>query len=365
MRRNHRSGVSLVYVIITMSAMLLLASLAVDYGRVQLTKAQLEDAANAAARAGAAGLATDPSAAVSEATRIASLNTADGSAVALDPSRDIEIGSWDAGSRTFTRLTGDALYRANAVHVIAQRTADRNDAVPLLFARVYGRGFCDVHADAYALMIPGVNVNQTVQATANPFLAGMPRGSVASLNNPHNSPDYAGSPGNWLQSPLVVNMPLVSGTALTFDSITGVAGHDPHLLAYNPDGELSDIGHNTNGSENGISDLVSPINALVGVFLDDNQPNLTTAPQRLDFSTAESRDFTKLQPQLKQLFFIGDGKNSAGGVQQFIVPKGATRLYLATWDFYEWNNNYGYRNIKILRPPQVATVGPSPRPASQ
>ena len=38
------------------------------------------------------------------------------------------------------------------------------------------------------------------------------------------------------------------------------------------------------------------------------------------------------------------------------APEGATRLMLATWDFYEWNNNAGYRIVKINRPQQVITV---------
>jgi hypothetical protein len=163
-------------------------------------------------------------------------------------------------------------------------------------------------------------------------------------------------------------MPLDEGEALTFDSISGTAKHDPRLALFNPDGELGDIGHNnltTNGSnsygskmynENGIADVTAPINALVGVFLTDDAPNLTSAPSNLDFSTAASRDFGTLKPELKQIFFIGDGLDSKGNKQNFVVPKGATRLYLATWDFYEWNNNDGFRNIKVNRPMQIITV---------
>jgi len=184
----------------------------------------------------------------------------------------------------------------------------------------------------------------------------MPKGSIASSNNPHNSPDYAGNKADPKQSPIAVDMPFVEGDALTFDSINGVVRHDPNLADYSPDGQLSDIGHNTNGSENGIADVNAPINALVGLFLDDKQPNSSGAPGKLDFSTSGSREFTTLKPELKQIFFIGDGKNSDGVRQQFIVPEGATRLYLATWDFYEWNNNSGQRNIQVKRPQHIITV---------
>jgi hypothetical protein len=59
-------------------------------------------------------------------------------------------------------------------------------------------------------------------------------------------------------------------------------------------------------------------------------------------STAASRDFTSFSPQLKQPFFIGDGRRSDGTVQTFTVPSGATRLYLGVHDNVNWNNNSGY-----------------------
>ena len=85
-------------------------------------------------------------------------------------------------------------------------------------------------------------------------------------------------------------------------------------------------------------------------------PTQQRPPSGLDFSTDASRDFTTLQPQIKQLFFIGDGQRSDGTPQQFVAPPGATRLFLATWDFYEWNNNYGQRTVKVSRPGQIITV---------
>ena len=77
---------------------------------------------------------------------------------------------------------------------------------------------------------------------------------------------------------------------------------------------------------------------------------------RICFNPLASRDFTELRPKLKQAFFIGDGKNSQGARQKFVAPTGATRLYLATWDFYEWNNNAGSRNIQVKRPSRIITV---------
>lgn len=362
-----RRGVSAIYLVVYLVVLSAFCSLAVDLGRVQLAKTELRRAADGAARAAAAGLLTNPDQAISLARQFANLNNVDGVPLNLE-SQDIQLGRWDAKTRVFTNLTGGDLSRANAVRIIARRSNSRGNGIPMLFASLLGFHSCNISAESIAVVIPPTDVDQYVPATANPFLSGMPAGSVASRPNPHNSPDYAGSPGNPRQSPLAINMTIEEGQILTFDSIEGTARHDPNLPFFDPDGELTDIGHNNltgnhNSSygsrlynENGIADVIAPINSLVGVFLDDNPPNLTPAPENLDFSTPASRDFAQLRPKLKQIFFIGDGLRSDGARQQFIVPAGATRLYLATWDFYEWNNNYGFRNIKVQRPMQIVTV---------
>ncbi|MBC8105425.1 MAG: hypothetical protein H7Z14_02450 [Anaerolineae bacterium] len=353
---NRRArGVVIYYMTFAMVALTAICSLGVDLGRVQVTKAELQHAADGAARAAAAEL-PDVNSAIAFAVYYSKTNTADGTPITLDPAADIEFGKWDTKKKTFTKLTGMAITNANCVHVTLRRTANRGTAVPLLFGKIIGQKSCDATVNSYAMLIPKLNVDQNVPGTANPFLAGMPKGAIASNNNPHNSPDFAGTANNPRQSPLSVTMPLVEGDTLTFDSISGVVRHDPGLDDFQPDGELADIGHNTNGSENGISDVTAPINALVGLFLDDTQPNTSGAPTSLNFTTEASRNFTELNPKLKQIFFIGDGKNSGGVRQEFIVPKGATRLYLATWDFYEWNNNSGQRNIQVKKPQHIITV---------
>lgn len=353
---SERRGSSLIYVTVAMPVLIMMCSLGVDLGRVQLAKTELQRACDAAARAGASGLPYGAAEVYKRVRDIASKNTADGSPVDIVPATDIEFWSWDLKTKKGTKLSGYST-SANAIRVMAQRTQSRGNAIPLLFGRVLNMNSCQARVECTAVFVNPINVNQDVLATANPFLSGMPKGAGASFNNPHNSPDYAGDTTTPRQSPMAVNgLPLVEGQDLTFDNIAGDARHDPNLAYYEPDGQLDDISHNTNNSENGIGDVIAPINALVGVFLDDNAPTSTSAPSRLDFSTAGSRDFTTLTPGLKQIFFIGDGHNSAGGQQEFVVPKGATRLFLATWDFYEWNNNAGFRTIKIMRPSKIITV---------
>jgi hypothetical protein len=57
------------------------------------------------------------------------------------------------------------------------------------------------------------------------------------------------------------------------------------------------------------------------------------APAGLDF-TSIGTSFASLSPLLDQVFFIGDGLtgDGSGSVQQFIVPTGATVLYLGISD---------------------------------
>ncbi|KER10707.1 MAG: hypothetical protein HY22_02500 [[Candidatus Thermochlorobacteriaceae] bacterium GBChlB] len=67
---------------------------------------------------------------------------------------------------------------------------------------------------------------------------------------------------------------------------------------------------------------------------------VTSAPERLDFTNNDN--FTQLSPKLNQVFFIGDGKNNQGVVQKFIVPQGATMLFLGFADAAAFQGEPGY-----------------------
>lgn len=352
----NRKGTVIWWMMGTMITLCMIISLAVDLGRVHLAKTELRAVADAIARAGASGMDDGLTVAVSRSQSIARANKVDGAAFDVNTVSDIQFGVWNISSRSFTPVSAAQFSSANAIRVTANKNATQNGPVKLLFASVLGKSTQNLSAEAIVRYVPGINVDHGAPGTANPFLSGMPPGSIASVNNPHNSPDYAGNTSNPRQSPLAVSIALTEGMALTFDNIDGTVRHDPNLPYFNPDGELTDIGRNTAGSENGIADVTAPINCLVGVFLSDSQPNLTSAPRSLNFSTAASRDFDTLRPELKQIFFIGDGRNSNNEHQSFIVPRGATRLFLATWDFFEWNNNAGSRTVKVNRPEAMILV---------
>jgi uncharacterized repeat protein (TIGR02543 family) len=186
-------------------------------------------------------------------------------------------------------------------------------------------------------------VSVTVPGTADPWLAGMPDGSTASNYVTPVHPDVAP-----YHSPvLVTGLVLVPGDCLMFSASGGV-GYGPTRPLAPPDG--SDlIGSHTQGAENGISDMTGPYESLVGVFLSDAQPTVSGAPGGLSFSSAASRNYLTLAPELQQVFFIGDGVTGGGTVQKVVVPAGATRLFLGTMDGWGWFNNIGTLYVEVTR----------------
>ena len=199
-----------------------------------------------------------------------------------------------------------------------------------------------------------VTVELLVPGISDPWLAGMPDGSIASCWEPEGC-DSAPA-----QSPqLVVGLCLHVGESLTFQA-TGGVGHCPGCTLYPPDGDgITNHNWDDDYGENGISDVIAPYDCLLGVFLDDTQPDQTPEPAYLDFSTQASRDYLTLAPLLKQVFFIGDGVTSGGEEQHVVVPEGATRLYLGTMDSTTWLNNIGQFDVLVTDP-----CGPTPSPGT-
>jgi len=193
-----------------------------------------------------------------------------------------------------------------------------------------------------------------VPGTSNPWLAGMPDGTLAAFND--------AAPG---QSPVEVLLAFSPGDRFYFSATgttdhcdfggCGLAGAEGDL----PEGPWPHVV----GAENGIGDIVAPIDALIGVFLGPAQPDLSAAPGIvLDFSTAASRDFASLSPLLKQPFYIGDGRRNDGvTLQAFIAPAGATRLFLGTMDGFDWFNNAGSLEVtaatNVPEPTTLVLVG--------
>lgn len=350
--RSARKGVAIIYVLLVLPILVAFVSLAVDYAHVQTVRVELHRAAVAAARYGAMGLETSPAQAISNAVTAAGDNTSDGQSIALDSNNDVELGYWDSTARTFTTYTGNAQYSANAVRVTARRVTSRNTAVPLLFAQFLGQRTMDVQTQAIAIYHPASTTSVTDKGTNDPYLAGEPDGTKASTDdwagpNTPNGVDCRPSP--------LSGISLTPGTSISFTFAGGVQ-NGPTLQQYGPDGNLSWILSHDAGAQNGIANVTMPINAVLGLFLDNSQPDTTPAPAALDFSSQASRDYTSISPLLKQPFFIGDGKTSSGATQKIVVPPGATRFYICTMDGYEWSNNAGTFTTTINNPAHISIV---------
>jgi hypothetical protein len=195
----------------------------------------------------------------------------------------------------------------------------------------------------------------TVPATGNLWLAGMPEGTTSS--------------GGWDYAPIhspaqVTEIAIVGGRTYMF-AVTGAVAHGTDSFSshlYGGDGGPdvnggSDyiVSHDA-GAENGIGNISTPYNSLLGVFLDDSVPKGQVAPSYLDFGAPGFREFVNLSPLLRQPFFIGDGKTTAQTVQQFTAPVGATRLFLGMMDRYGWSDNVGSFTVTVTQTPEPTSV---------
>ena len=113
----------LIYTTLAMTVFIGMASLAVDYGRVQVAKGKLQTVTDGAARYAACGLRStmlNTSGASANAAAVFAANNVDGQPVIFNTATDIQLGIWTASTRTFAQ-TSDAS-AANAVRLSTKVT---------------------------------------------------------------------------------------------------------------------------------------------------------------------------------------------------------------------------------------------------
>jgi hypothetical protein len=145
-----------------------IASLAVDLGRVQLVKAELHAAADAAARYAAPGLVDGTT--LTRAQAAAADNKAGGTPVVLIAD-DVAVGRWNTATRVFTANATPT----NAVQITARRITARGNPVPLLFGSLLGVSPRDVSATAIGVSNVSFNGNITLDSynsSIAPYSAG-------------------------------------------------------------------------------------------------------------------------------------------------------------------------------------------------
>lgn len=221
--------------------------------------------------------------------------------------------------------------------------SDNNDQNIITGSDIASLGEIDIVTSEGTFKGAKCSADYEVPGRANPFLAGVADETSVSYNR--GRPDKMPDQGPILVVPKIGKC-IKAGNKLHFEvagTISHGAGGDTSA-----DGRTDRNATHEKGGILGKSDYTAPFNSLLGVFLSDGDPSTNASPGKLDFSSQPSRDYTKLEPLVGQIFFIGDGKGADGKLQTVIVPNGAKRLYFGISDSYEWNNNSGQLRGAIL-----------------
>src|SRR5689334_3886012 len=132
------------------------------------------------------------------------------------------------------------------------RTPHRGSRLaPVLLAALFA---APARADQIVVTVPG---------TANPWLAGLPKGATA--NAWEGVVDRAPA-----ESPVPVGLAVGSGSVLLFGAVGGTSNGPTHPLV-GPDGAPAFSNHVT-GAEHGIAAARVPLSSLVGLFLGPTAP---------------------------------------------------------------------------------------------
>ena len=321
--RPRRRGAAAIFAMVMMVVLIGFAALTVDVGVLYNTRADLQNAADAAALAGAAAYATSAmvqvrldkdvstnlqtvlARAASQAKLAASKNGSfAGGGIAIEP-EDFGTGWIDVTSATSPLNTNPLPKDYNAVQVVVRRSKDsRNGPVRFFFAPIFGKHVTSVsasavavyddHFSAYDVAIPG-------SAPLWPFtihedeydkwLAGSTDsfGYDPAADQVSNGSDDAVevrlypdklAPGNY--GLLNIGTPNQSTTALAGQITDGVSADDVEIEAgtseltfYDENGDP--LGYNVSGNPGLKSSLESDIKARVGdivaYFVHDNVTN--------------------------------------------------------------------------------------------
>ena len=205
-------------------------------------------------------------------------------------------------------------------------------------------------------LTPGIRAQTTVSvsATANIYGAGF-----ASAPGPN------GGGGGTL--PTLFSVP--SGTTtLKFTGVTGSVTFDAitPIAPNTADGGTNFSALTQVSSYNSVSGITYTGRTvfLVGVFLNSSVPS-GAAPSTLSYNDT-SAGASSFSPLLQQVFFVGDGLDANGAIQNFNVPSGATRLYLGFADSWNgssitglpgnYSDNGGTLSVTITAIPEPTTV---------
>ena len=161
-KTKRENGAVLVFVTISLVALVGFAAWATETGRVWQTKSQLQAAADSAALAGVENLLSadfltvDEAGARTEAITYGAQHQALGTDLAIAVA-DVQVGSWDMASQTFTALPGNTDPDVmRAVRVITRRDGSLNEPVDTILGR--DRPAANAHEPGLEVRRPGLGL---------------------------------------------------------------------------------------------------------------------------------------------------------------------------------------------------------------
>ena len=340
---RRRNGSVLFWSVVLIPVLLMVGLVSVDAGAIYTTRSKLQGATDSAARYAAMALREGN---VSEARKHAKDamrdDTIGGAKVKLENS-DIEFGLWDPKHATFTVVPVGEEAGATAVRVTARMRKDEGTGAQSYFGTIFGYNSYSLTTQATAAI--GEPVSVEIKATSSPYLAGVGPGGEIPFTG-YSELDWAPSASTWEAcGPAEVEVALSPGERLWFRDVEGSTGDYNSGLTYGLEGNLSRP-RMAQTPVNGFDTTYAPLNSLMGVFLTDDAPQSTGYVPGLDYSDETLREQLVHDPLNKQIFFIGDGvRNKDSRLQEFIVPDGATRLFLGLSDEngFWWDNFGNYR----------------------
>jgi hypothetical protein len=124
---------------VSLTALIGICSLAVDFGRVEVAKTELERASDAAARAGALDLPSNSSQASTDAITCGGYNTVDGTPLVLQAG-DVLVGKWNIANKTIDTSSN----YPNAVQITAHRDSTRGNPIQCIMGQSIGIANCNL-----------------------------------------------------------------------------------------------------------------------------------------------------------------------------------------------------------------------------
>jgi hypothetical protein len=161
--RQKNKGIAILWLAVTLIILVLFMGLSIDGARFYVAAHQLQNAADAAALAGARIVRVDQDEARNQAQYIGGLNTTLGDPVVLnlnstnDPNGDIVIGRFYYDERGFIPLQDlpSDVCGPDALKAVSKRTENEHGAIPLFFGPIVNVDTVDVSRVAIAQAIGG------------------------------------------------------------------------------------------------------------------------------------------------------------------------------------------------------------------